>query len=57
VLFDWPLPGREFFEEIIRDNLDLGRLDRVRLIFDRERTSTMGLVKQVITLGLKLKNL
>ena len=27
--------GREFFEEIIRDNLDLGRPDRVQLIFDR----------------------
>lgn len=27
--------GREFFEEIIRDNLDLGRTDRVQLIFDR----------------------
>src|SRR3984885_13979274 len=30
-----PLRGREFFEEIIRDNLDLGRPDRVQLIFDR----------------------
>jgi hypothetical protein len=29
------LRGREFFEEIIRDNLDLGRPDRVQLIFDR----------------------
>jgi hypothetical protein len=25
-----PLRGREFFEEIIRDNLDLGRPDRVQ---------------------------
>ena len=34
-IFDRPLRGREFFEEIIRDNLDLGRPDRVQLIFDR----------------------
>ena len=33
-IFDRPLRGREFFEEIIRDNLDLGRPDRVQLIFD-----------------------
>jgi len=32
-IFDRPLRGREFFEEIIRDNL--GRPDRVQLIFDR----------------------
>lgn len=34
-IFDRPLRGREFFEEIIRDNLDLGRPDRVQLVFDR----------------------
>src|SRR5664279_1195204 len=34
-IFDRPLRGREFFEETIRDNLDLGRPDRVQLIFDR----------------------
>jgi hypothetical protein len=34
-IFDRPLEGRKFFEEIIRDNLDLGRPDRVQLIFDR----------------------
>jgi hypothetical protein len=34
-IFDRPLRGREFFEEIIRDNLDLGRPARVQLIFDR----------------------
>jgi hypothetical protein len=32
---DRPRRGREFFEEIIRDNLDLGRPDRVQRIFDR----------------------
>jgi hypothetical protein len=34
-IFDRRLQGREFFEEIIRDNLDLGRPDRVQQIFDR----------------------
>jgi len=34
-IFDRPLRGREFFEEILRDNLDLGRPDRVQLVFDR----------------------
>jgi hypothetical protein len=37
-IFDRPLRGREFFEEIIRDNLDLGRPDRVQLIFERAVT-------------------
>ena len=37
-IFDPPLRGREFFEEIIRDNLDLGRPDRVPLIFGRRVT-------------------
>lgn len=32
---DRPLAGRVFFEEVIRDNLDIGRPDRVSLIFDR----------------------
>jgi hypothetical protein len=39
-IFDRPQKGREFFEEIIRDNLDLGRPDRVNLIFDRQIRST-----------------
>src|SRR6202030_1713300 len=37
-IFDRPLRGREFFEEVIADNLDLGRPDRVQLIFDRAVT-------------------
>jgi len=37
-IFDRPLRGREFFEEVIRDNLDLGRPDRVQLIFERRIT-------------------
>lgn len=35
-VFDRPARGREFFEEVMRDNLDLGRPDRVQLIFDRQ---------------------
>jgi len=34
-VFDRPLHGREFFEEVIRDNLDVGRPDRVQLLFER----------------------
>src|SRR5215210_6075396 len=34
-VFDRPVRGREFFEEVMRDNLDLGRPDRVQLIFER----------------------
>lgn len=37
-VFDRPLRGREFFEEVIRDNLDLGRPTRVQLLFDRRIT-------------------
>jgi len=34
-MLDQPVSGRVFFEQVIRDNLDLGRPDRVQLIFDR----------------------
>lgn len=34
-VFDRPLSGRVFFEQVIRENLDLGRPDQVSLIFDR----------------------
>ncbi len=35
-VFSEPRRGREFFEAVIRENLDLGRPDRVQLIFDRK---------------------
>lgn len=35
-VLDRPLMGRVFFEEVIRENLDLGRPDRVGLVFDRK---------------------
>jgi hypothetical protein len=34
-VLDQPVVGRMFFEQIIRDNLDLGRPDRVQLVFAR----------------------
>ena len=34
-VFDRPLAGRVFFEEVMRENLDMGRPDHVQLIFDR----------------------
>lgn len=37
-VFDRPLRGREFFEEILRDNLDLGRPSRLQLVFPRKIT-------------------
>ena len=37
-VLDRPVWGRMFFEEVIRDNLDLGRPDRVSLTFSRRVT-------------------
>ena len=34
-VFRRPLDGRHFFEEVIRDHLDLGRPEQVRLVFAR----------------------
>src|ERR1700736_2762480 len=39
-IFDRPVQGRHFFEAVIRENLDLGRPDRVRLLFGRRITRT-----------------
>ena len=39
-VFDRPIHGREFFEEVIRENLDLGRPDRVQLLFERKLIRT-----------------
>ena len=35
-VFDRTQTGRIFYEEVIRENLDLGRPDQVALIFDRK---------------------
>ena len=37
-VLDRPVSGRVFFEEVIRENLDLGRPDKVQLIFNRRVT-------------------
>jgi len=37
-VFDQPIQGRHFFEAVIRDNLDLGRPDRVSLLFPTRLT-------------------
>jgi hypothetical protein len=37
-VLDRPVTGRCFFEEVIRENLDIGRPSQVQLIFDRKVT-------------------
>jgi hypothetical protein len=39
-VFRRPLAGRQFFEEVIRENLDLGRPDRIQLLFGRRIVPT-----------------
>jgi hypothetical protein len=52
-VFDKPLHGRQFFEQVIHENLDLGRPDQISLIFERRVTSrTPGRFRtRVITEG------
>lgn len=55
-VFERPVQGRHFFEEVIRDNLDLGRPDRVQLIFPsrhnrRTPAPSRGYRTRVITSG------
>lgn len=52
-VLDRPLTGRIFFEQVIRENLDLGRPDQVKLIFGRRiSTRTPGRFQtRVITQG------
>src|SRR4051795_3289176 len=52
-VLDQPVSGRIFFEEVIRENLDLGRPDQVQLIFNKRiRRQTPGrLQTRVITQG------
>jgi hypothetical protein len=37
-VFDDPARGRQWFEAIIRDNLDVGRPDRIQLVCERRVT-------------------
>lgn len=42
-VLDRPQTGRSFFEQVIRENLDIGRPDQVQLIFERRvRKDTPG---------------
>jgi hypothetical protein len=52
-VLDRPQTGRIFFEEVIRENLDLGRPDQVQLIFQRRvRKDTPGRFRtRVLTEG------
>ncbi len=54
-MLDRPVSGRVFFEEVIRDNLDLGRPDSIGLVFDRKRRvsrRTVGVFRtRVLTAG------
>ena len=52
-VLDRPVAGRQFFEEVIRENIDLGRPDHVQLLFDRKiRRTTPGLFRtRIITEG------
>jgi hypothetical protein len=54
-VFTRPLRGREFFEQIIRENLDLGRPDRVQLIFGRRvyRNTPSRFATRVIQTGVQ----
>ncbi|MFT4165239.1 MAG: hypothetical protein QM650_08350 [Microlunatus sp.] len=53
IVFDQPRHGRAFFEALVADNLDLGRPDRVELIFGRRvLPSTTGVfATRVVTRG------
>lgn len=55
-VFERPLAGRHFFDQIVRANLDLGRPDRIRLLFERRLTRRTpppryGYRTRVITAG------
>ena len=52
-VLDRPVHGRLFFEQVIRENLDLGRPDEVQLIFDRRitRRTPGGLRTRILTQG------
>lgn len=54
-VWDRPRHGREFFEEVIRENIDLGRPETVQLIFARKmqrKTATDGRCRtRIVTEG------
>jgi hypothetical protein len=56
-VWDRPVQGRCFFEEVIRENIDLGRPEKVQLIFGRKmqrKTATDGRCRtRIITEGVE----
>lgn len=52
-VFERPVHGREFFEEVIRENLDLGRPERVQLLFNRriQRNTPGKFATRILTHG------
>ncbi len=52
-VLDRPVSGRVFFEEVIRENLDIGRPSQVQLIFDRRvmKTTPGRFRTRVVTQG------
>jgi len=56
-VLDRPLSGRIFFEQLIRDNIDIGRPDKVSIVFDRQirrggtQPTTGSFRTQIITDG------
>jgi hypothetical protein len=52
-VLDRPLTGRCFFEEVMRENLDLGRPDQMQLIFNRRvtRRTPGGFRTRILTEG------
>ena len=56
MVFDSPRNGRAFFEALVADNLNLGRPDRVELIFGRQvRSTTPGVfATRVVTRGVEV---
>jgi hypothetical protein len=54
-VFRRPVQGRQFFEQVIRNNLDLGRPDRIRLLFPQLNRRTpappYGYRTRVVTHG------
>jgi hypothetical protein len=54
-VFNRPLRGREFFEQVMRENLDLGRPDRMQIIFNRRmmRNTPSRFRTQVIQVGVQ----
>lgn len=53
IVFDAPRRARAFFEAVVADNLDIGRPDEIKLVFDRRiRSDTKGeFATKVVTRG------